>query len=185
MTEDVWVFGYGSIIWRPDFPHSEARTATVSGWTRRFWQGSTDHRGVPGAPGRVVTLIAEPGAVCWGRAYRTVEREEAIARLDHREKGGYALREVRISFPGGESVDGFVYVATPGNPNWLGEAGADEIAAQIRRSAGPSGTNVEYVVELARALRDMGGDDPHVRELARRVASPRRRRGEAIVDETA
>ena len=81
-----------------------------------------------------------------------------------------------VSFPGGEAVDGFVQ--TPGNPNWLGEAGTDEIAAQICRAAGPSGTNAEYVLELARALQDTGGDDPHVREPARRIASPVAGRGE-------
>ncbi len=171
---DVWIFGYGSLVWRPDFPFTDAKPATIAGWTRRFWQGSTDHRGVPEAPGRVVTLVEEPGTRCWGRAYliEAQSRDAVIAHLDYREKGGYALRDVEIAFPGdGGRVPGLIYIAGPGNPNWLGEAVLDEIAAQVARSAGPSGHNVEYVLELARALRAMGADDAHVFALAERVAA--------------
>lgn len=170
---DVWVFGYGSLVWRPDFPFVERRTATISGWTRRFWQGSTDHRGVPSAPGRVVTLIEEPEAVCWGTAYliHADDRDDVVSHLDYREKGGYSLRDVRISFPGVDEygVAGLIYIAGPGNPNWLGEAPMEDIAAQIIRSAGPSGVNTEYVLELARSLKEMKAHDPHVFALAELV----------------
>lgn len=170
---DVWVFGYGSLVWRPDFPFAETRPATIRGWTRRFWQASTDHRGVPGAPGRVVTLVEEAGAECWGRAFliEADSRDSVFAHLDYREKGGYSLHEVEIAFPGTEdaAAPGFIYIATPGNPNWLGEASLEKIAAQVQRSEGPSGHNIEYVLELARALREMGADDPHVFGVADRV----------------
>ena len=65
----MWVFGYGSVIWKPAFEFVESVPATLSGYTRRFWQGSPDHRGTPEEPGRVVTLVAELHGICHGRAF--------------------------------------------------------------------------------------------------------------------
>jgi cation transport regulator ChaC len=76
-----WIFGYGSLVWRPAFPHRRRRPASIRGFCRRFWQASTDHRGTPEAPGRVVTLIESPGDRCWGMAYE-VDGGELDLRLD-------------------------------------------------------------------------------------------------------
>ena len=166
MAERHWVFGYGSLIWRQDFPFLEARTATVSGWVRRFWQGSHDHRGVEEAPGRVVTLIEAPGETLTGRAF--LVDEDVFDHLDHREKNGYERRDLEVQFDDGEAI-ATTYVAPVGNAAYLGPAPMDEMIAQIERSAGESGPNREYVLELARALDDLGAHDAHVEALAARL----------------
>ncbi len=161
-------------MWRPSFVHLERRPAFVRDWTRRFWQGSTDHRGTPGAPGRVVTLISDRGARCFGTAYRiaAADRSEVLDHLDWREKGGYARHRVTLHLAdGGPAIrDGLVYVATEDNPNYLGPAPLAAIAAQVLGSHGPSGSNVEYVRELAVALRAMDARDDHVFGLERAMA---------------
>ncbi len=167
-TNELWIFGYGSLIWRSDFPYAESRPAFIRDWSRRFWQGSTDHRGVPGAPGRVVTLIEEPGAICWGRAYRLEPRleDEVMAQLDHREQGGYERQQLPLHFSDEESVMGTMYHATAENVNYLGAAKIMEIAQQVRNSHGPSGPNIDYVLNLESALLELGAEDAHVSELA-------------------
>ncbi len=171
MERDTWIFGYGSLVWRADFPFAARALAWVGGYSRRFWQGSTDHRGVPEAPGRVVTLIRDPGARCLGMAYRlrASDREDVLAHLDHRERGGYERVDVELVFeaspaPGARAL---LYLATAENPNYLGPAPTGEIAEQIRNARGPSGPNPEYLVELARFLRTHGADEPHVFEIER------------------
>jgi cation transport regulator ChaC len=158
--DSVWLFGYGSLIYKADFPYLERRPASIAGWTRRFWQGSHDHRGTPDAPGRVVTLVAQPGAVCHGMAYLITP--QVFEHLDQREKNGYLRLATAMTFDGGGSAEGLVYIATEDNTAFLGEASELDIARHIARSAGPSGPNSDYLNHLAAALRDMGREDPHV-----------------------
>ena len=169
VTHGIWVFGYGSIIWRPDIEFRERRIARVRGWKRRFWQGSHDHRGVPHAPGRVVTLVSDESDSCDGMAYLVDHSvaEATFAGLDHREKNGYERHDVRLEFRDGDACDGVVYIAPAGNHAWLGPASDIEMVAQIRRSVGPSGANIDYLTELATALRALEIDDPHVFTLER------------------
>ena len=164
MRTGLWVFGYGSLVWRPAFAFAERRTAWIGGFARRFWQGSTDHRGVPGSPGRVVTLVPEASARCFGVAYRVAESDTecVLTSLDHRERGGYERHPLDLHFDDSTRTTGLVYIATPANPNYLGPAPLDAIAAQIARARGPSGSNAEYVHELARSLREMPAEDEHV-----------------------
>lgn len=174
-TENIvrWVFAYGSLVFRPGFSFVRREVACIEGFERRFYQGSTDHRGTPEAPGRVVTLVPSPGARCWGVAFGlSVGSVDAVlGRLDFRERGGYARLELPLHARSGERLSeaGLVYVANPENPEWLGDAPYEAMARQIRSSVGPSGRNTDYVLGLARALDEMGVDDPHVFTLADHV----------------
>ena len=163
----VWLFGYGSLIYKADFPFLERRPASITGWTRRFWQGSHDHRGTEAAPGRVVTLVPDAQAICHGMAYLVTPEE--FAHLDHREKNGYLRLATEIRFEDGSSAEGLVYIATQENAAYLGPASEQAIARQIAASRGPSGPNSEYLLELARALRELGKDDPHVFAIERHL----------------
>ena len=169
-----WLFGYGSLIWRADFPYHERRPAAIRGWARRFWQGSHDHRGTPDSPGRVVTLVPHSGTLCAGVAYQVAG--DVFEHLDHREKNGYERVAVDIQLDGESSsgrclVRGVTYIAPPGNEAFLGPADPEQIAAHIARSSGPSGSNADYLLELAAALEGLNAEDRHVTELASRVAA--------------
>ena len=166
--QPLWLFGYGSLIWRPDFEYISRKVAYVDGWMRRFWQGSHDHRGTPQAPGRVVTLIPQAGERCGGMAYQieASKVDEIINSLDYREKNGYDRCPSALFFnDGSESVDGLFYVANKNNGAFLGEAPIAELVEQIRISHGPSGSNADYLLKLADALRLHEIEDSHVFEL--------------------
>lgn len=156
----VWLFGYGSLIFKADFPYIERQPASIGGWSRRFWQGSHDHRGTPSAPGRVVTLIEDAGAHCAGMAY--LIQPDVFAHLDHREKNGYLRLAIDIHFDDGRTEEGLVYIATEDNAAFLGAATEQDIANHIAAAAGPSGPNRDYLLELAHALRELGKEDEHV-----------------------
>ncbi|ALM53291.1 gamma-glutamylcyclotransferase [Halomonas huangheensis] len=168
----VWLFGYGSLIWKADFAWHQRRPAVIHDLSRRFWQGSHDHRGTLEAPGRVATLVDEPGAECLGMAY-LIDRE-ILAPLDLREKNGYLRRVTTMHFVdkaakadnATDRAEGLVYIATQENTAWLGEAPLTGMVEQISQAHGPSGANAEYLHNLADALRELGGHDEHVFTLA-------------------
>lgn len=165
----VWLFGYGSLIYKVDFPFIEQRPATIEGWARRFWQGSHDHRGTFESPGRVVTLIDQPGAICKGMAYRVAP--DVFEHLDHREKNGYLRFSTEMTFNDGSHDQGLVYIATEDNKAFLGPAPDADIAHQIALAEGASGANVDYLFRLAEALRQLGDNDEHVFTLERLLSA--------------
>lgn len=185
------MFGYGSLVWRHDeLPHAESSVCVARGWSRAFYQGSTDHRGVPGAPGRVLTMVPAGDGEVWGRAFRLhppgdARRDAALAYLEEREvqydgreavdvrmaSGSASERNTSSAGGLGAEVRALAYIATPANEHWLGPAADDvALAAHIAGASGPSGRNADYVIELAAALGAAGlPPDPHLSRLARLV----------------
>ena len=164
---ELWLFAYGSILYKIDFDYIEKRPAHILGWQRKFWQGSHDHRGTPENPGRVVTLIESPGHRCDGLALLITP--DVFEHLDIREKNGYLRSSVDIQFQDQPSREGLVYIADPDNAAFLGHASDDDIAKQVANSHGPSGSNTEYVTALAHALREMDAQDEHVYAIERAI----------------
>ena len=154
-------------MWKHGFEPTSVDWGTITGFARRFYQHSTDHRGTPIRPGRVVTLVPDEGAV-FGVVLGVPHDPALIDALDHREKDGYARRILSAETSAG-AIEAITYVAEVGNPGFLGAEPVEQMATQIASAVGPSGRNVDYLFELAEVLRFHGVHDPHVFELERAV----------------
>ena len=170
MSQDaLWVFGYGSLIWRPDIPFVQRVPARLYGWKRRFYQGSPDHRGTIQSLGRVVTLLREQDSYCDGMAYQVAhkDKDSVLRYLDVRECGGYERCVVDVSLRGAKMQRALFYVATKDNPHYLGPQPPTQLAQHILQAKGESGTNLEYFVRLREALATFAPPDAHIEEVYR------------------
>lgn len=177
MTQSIWLFGYGSILWRPDMPYTAAKIARLSGFQRRFWQASTDHRGTLERPGSVATLRQVAGAETLGIAY-CIERAQLVqtmSQLDQREQNGYGQQSISLTLDTGQVIQAMTYIAQPGNPWDLGSPSETLLAAQIQAACGPSGTNLAYFQHLHWASQCLNEADDHLEGIAlalERLGSP-------------
>lgn len=156
----LWVFGYGSLVWNPGFRFKRSQIGYITGYDRRFWQGNDTHRGTPGRPGRVATLVENGRGQTWGRAFEVSESSasESLAYLEQREGtlGGYVTNLVSFQ-PRDQREEPFLvllYVATRANPLYLGPAPLLQLAQEIGEAKGASGDNIEYVLRLADFMRE-------------------------------
>ncbi|XP_043262592.1 glutathione-specific gamma-glutamylcyclotransferase 1 [Colletes gigas] len=150
-NNECWIFGYGSLCWHPGFEYKRSMIGHVKGFSRRFWQGNTTHRGTAEKPGRVATLVEETEGIVYGRAFQ-VQDNTALPYLKNREctLGGYVTTlSTFYSRDGNKDVTAIIFIATCKNEQWLGEAPLNSIATQISECSGPSGHNVEYLLRLA------------------------------------
>jgi cation transport protein ChaC len=173
--EDLWVFGYGSLIWRPGFPFVERVPAHIVGMHRSLCIYSFDHRGTPQQPGLVLGL--DFGGACRGIAYRVVAKERlpTLKYLRGREQTTAVYRESRhgIWLAGSPErrVEALCYVVDRGHAQYAGRLNHDRQLQIIRQGHGTSGNNRDYVVETAKALDQLDIVDHDLQVLAERLTS--------------
>jgi cation transport protein ChaC len=172
MDHDLWVFGYGSLMWRPGFPFAERRLATVTGFHRALCVLSHVHRGTPERPGLVLGL--DQGGACRGVAFRVAaeDRDATIAYLREREQvtAVYLEVEVEAVLDDRRAVRALTYVVDVDHPQYAGDLDHEELLRHVRQGVGRSGPNPDYVRSTYEHLVEIGVADPVLERLARDLA---------------
>lgn len=157
-TDDLWVFGYGSLMWEPGFPHVDVRHARLFGWHRRLCLLSVRNRGTEDRPGLV--LAADRGGSCHGLAFRVAAEhaEETRAYLWERELSTDAYRpvEVRVWLGTKEHVTALTFVARPGHRQYLRTESLEYAAELVCQGRGMLGTSLDYLRNVVRHLDEIG-----------------------------
>lgn len=170
MTEDLWVFGYGSLMWRPGFDFEERTLATVRGYRRALCVYSHVHRGTPERPGLVLGL--DRGGACKGVAFRVrAERSEAtLAYLREREQVTMVYRELflRARLADGRAVRAVSYAVDRSHRQYAGALGFADLERFVGQGVGVSGANPDYVRATYNHLVELGIADATLAALARR-----------------
>jgi cation transport protein ChaC len=167
-----WVFGYASLLWRPEFDAEEHRTALLRGWHRSLRMRSRINRGTPEQPGLVFALL--PGGACRGAVYRMhpARLEEELDRLWAREQptGVYDARLLPCQTPHGPVV-ALAFTLSRQSPACLPRLPDEDMLHILRHAHGRYGSTLQYLAETAAALRERGVRD---REIERLMSLARR-----------
>jgi cation transport protein ChaC len=174
MASERWVFGYGSLMWRPGFPFVERRGATLHGRRRAFCIYSVHHRGTYDRPGLVLGLA--PGGATRGAAYRVAEADgpAVYAYLMEREQPTETYIEARrhVRLDDGRRVECLVFLSDVRHAQWAGALSLERQAELIAGARGLSGPNIEYLRDLVQHLREMGVRDQGMERLLAMVEHP-------------
>jgi cation transport protein ChaC len=172
--EDLWVFGYGSLMWRPDFPFVERLEARLLGAHRALCVYSFVHRGTPERPGLVLGL--DHGGACRGIAYRVAAaaRGATVAYLRAREQATSVYREclrpITLACEPPRRVSALCYLVDRGHVQYAGRLSLERQLHLVRQGHGRSGANRDYVVETVRSLEQLGYRETELHLLAARLA---------------
>jgi cation transport protein ChaC len=169
-TGDLWVFGYGSLMWRPGFEFIERVPARLIGEHRALCVYSFVHRGTPEKPGLVLGL--DRGGACRGVAFRVAANNatSTIAYLREREQVTSVYREVKRSVwlenEARERISALVYVVDRGHVQYAGRLSPDEQLRHVLQGHGQSGINRDYVLATVKAIEAEGFRDQPLHRLA-------------------
>jgi cation transport protein ChaC len=166
-AHDLWLFGYGSLMWRPGFTFVETQPATLAGFHRDMCLLSIHYRGTPDRPGLVCGLMAGEG--CSGRAYRiaAVNADAVLDYLDRREliTDIYIPRHLPIALASGRTAIARVYVADTAHGQFVGGWSDAEKVRHIVQGQGSEGRSLEYLRNLVQHLEELTIADPHMEAL--------------------
>jgi cation transport protein ChaC len=171
--EDLWVFAYGSLMWRPGFAHLERAPARLIGLHRALCVYSFVHRGTPERPGLVLGL--DRGGACRGIAYRVARarRAETIAYLRAREQVTMVYletwRDVQVAGDPERRVRALVYVVDRGHAQYAGRLDLEQQLRHVRQGHGSSGANRDYVLATVSEIEAQGFRDAGLHLLAERL----------------
>lgn len=180
MSEDLWVFGYGSLMWRPGFEFAEQRPARLNGAHRALCVISHFHRGSPEEPGLVLGL--DRGGSCRGVAFRVSHklREPTISYLREREQvtSVYLEKTRLVDLLDGDRkrVSALCYLVDRGHPQYSGAMTLEEQLRYVQRGHGKSGANVDYVIATVEAMHSLGIRDRGLEWLAGKLKPKKKSR---------
>ena len=167
---DIWVFGYGSLMWNPALKVTESRPARVTGYTRSFCLTLILGRAMPDKPGLMLCLV--PGGSCHGIAHRiapeNVDSETRILWMREMLSGAYTPTWVDLDL-GARHIRGIAFIINQAHPRYLPDLPIEEKASRIASAEGPLGSNRDYLFRTASALAEAGLGDDYITELAARV----------------
>lgn len=170
-----WVFGYGSLLWNPEFDFVDHAPATLTGYARSFCMWSIHHRGSVDVPGLVLALDATAGATCRGVAFQ-VGADTALQCLnDLRERelvsSAYFEDHVKLHLDDGREITALAYVIDPKHVQYTGPLSLEQQADIIAVATGGRGPNSAYLFNTAEHLVGMGMEDVELTVLADKVRS--------------
>lgn len=170
LAHGLWIFGYGSLMWRPDFPYEERAAATIAGYHRAFCIASTFHRGSMDRPGLVLGL--DRGGACAGIAYRVAAADaiEVLAYLRERELVYGVYRETSVLArlaPGAsaETAQALAYTVERCHPAYTGHLPLSVQSAIIKGARGRSGAGLDYLINTVCHLRELGIRERRIERL--------------------
>jgi cation transport protein ChaC len=170
-TNDLWVFGYGSLMWRPGFAFVERVPGRLTGLHRALCVWSISHRGTPEKPGLVMGL--DRGGACVGLCFRVAaaERDATIAYLREREQVTHVYLEVtrRVHLRDGRDVEALTYVVDRGHTQYAGGLDHETQLHHVRQGHGKSGACRDYVLSTLDELHRLGLDDSRLTWLGERL----------------
>lgn len=171
--QDLWVFGYGSLMWRPGFDFKARYAARLHGYHRAFCVYSHVHRGTPEAPGLVFGL--DRGGACRGFAFQVAaeKADDVYAYLQEREQVTSVYldvtRKIRLVDGPADKVDALCFIVDRAHPQYAGKLDFENQVELLAKGVGQSGANPDYLKSTVEHLHEMGISDHGLDALWRAV----------------